>query len=55
MNGIVTSSGATARSCRSRIDVAASPTFWSSHPFSFKTGKMKAEVERVPARARITA
>mmetsp|Transcript_2090 Transcript_2090/g.5138 ORF Transcript_2090/g.5138 Transcript_2090/m.5138 type:complete len:305 (-) Transcript_2090:855-1769(-) len=53
--GMTTSRGATNRSCRSRIDVAACPASSFSHPLSFSTGNTNADVDSVPASASTTA
>ena len=55
MKGRSTSSGATKRSCSSRIVVAAFPESRSSHRRSLSTGKTKADVDSVPASARTSA
>mmetsp|Transcript_52004 Transcript_52004/g.103495 ORF Transcript_52004/g.103495 Transcript_52004/m.103495 type:complete len:212 (-) Transcript_52004:265-900(-) len=55
MYGRMTRSGATARSCRSRMEVAACPAASSSHSRSLRTGKTKADVESAPAIAATSA
>mmetsp|Transcript_40028 Transcript_40028/g.93972 ORF Transcript_40028/g.93972 Transcript_40028/m.93972 type:complete len:364 (+) Transcript_40028:1133-2224(+) len=50
-NGNTTRRGATAKSCKSRMDRPAMPSLRSSQPFSFRTGSTKAEDESAPADA----
>mmetsp|Transcript_11648 Transcript_11648/g.26927 ORF Transcript_11648/g.26927 Transcript_11648/m.26927 type:complete len:507 (-) Transcript_11648:21-1541(-) len=54
-SGKMTSSGATAMSCRSSTASAAVPSARSSHPFCFSTGSTKADEESAPAPARVKA
>ena len=53
--GNTTNNGATNKSCSKSIEVAACPEFSPSHPRSFNTGKINAEVDNVPAKANTTA